>query len=88
MAKENVTQKYGKQSGKNKNEYNVYGRAHKDFGCSWCGIRIDKITFHEHLGGDGSTRFISTYPFCTWACGWRYGRHMLGELREGRIKPS
>ena len=29
MKKETVTGKYGKQSGKNKNIYYVYGRAHK-----------------------------------------------------------
>ena len=81
MKKETVTGKYGKQSGKNKNIYNVYGRAHKDFCCSWCGIRIANCSVTTN-GLD------ATYPFCTWTCGWRYGRHMLGELREGRIKPS
>ena len=80
MAKENVTKKYGKQSGKNKNRYNVYGRAHKDFCCSWCGIKIANCSVTVN-------GLEATYPFCTWTCGWRYGRHMLDELREGNIKP-
>ena len=76
MAKESVTAKYGKQSGKNKCEYNVYGRAKESFGCKWCGIRIRNCS----ITANG---FVPTHPFCSWTCGWRYGSAILRSKEGG-----